>query len=78
MTAVQGVRFALALCVAAALVQLTLSRIIATGLRGGPAGVLLALTLGGFAIAVAFTAVNDGPRRLWRLISRRPVPTTRP
>jgi hypothetical protein len=77
-TALQGARFALALCVTAALVQLIIARLIETGLRGGPAGVFAALTLGGFAVAIAFTAIYNGPRRLWRLVSRRPVPTIRP
>lgn len=78
MTALQGARFAFALCASAALVQLTIAWLIATGLRGGPAGVFAALAFGGFAVAIVFTAIYDGPRGLWRLVGRRPVPTTRP
>lgn len=66
-------RFALAFAVVAVLAQVGFSRLMALGVRGGWAGVVVALVVAGFALAVIFTAIYDGPRSLaglWRIRSR--------
>jgi membrane associated rhomboid family serine protease len=55
-------RFALALAVVSALVQLGLSRVITLGAHGGVAGITAALIVAGFFGALVFTVVYDGPR----------------
>lgn len=57
-------RFALALAVVVLLGQLGFSTVMAIGTRGGGAGVIVALVVAGFALALIFTAIYDGPRSL--------------
>jgi len=61
-------RFAVAVAVVALLLQAGFSRLMALGVRGGWAGVIVALFVAGFAVAVIFTAIYDGPRSLARLL----------
>lgn len=67
-------RFALAVAVVSVLAQLGFSRIMAAGTRGGGAGVAAALTVAGFAVALLFTAIYDGPRSLPGLLRSRARP----
>ena len=64
-------RFALAFAVVSLLAQLGFSTIMAVGVRGGGAGVVAALFVAGFALALLFTAIYDGPRSLAGLLRTR-------
>jgi hypothetical protein len=65
-------RVALAFAVVVLLAQVGFSTVMAVGSRGGGAGVVAALIVAGFALALLFTAVYDGPRSLAGLLRRRP------
>ena len=64
-------RFAVAFAVVAVLGQLGFPRVMALGARGGGAGVIAALAVLGFALALVFTAIHDGPRSLAGLLRAR-------
>ena len=64
-------RFALAFAVAALLGQLGFSSLMAVGARGGAIGIIVALFVAGFALALVFTAIYDGPRSLAGLLRTR-------
>ena len=64
-------RFALAFAVVALLAQLGFARLMALGAKGGGAGVIAALFVAGFAVALLFTAIYDGPRSLAGLLKKR-------
>ena len=64
-------RFALAFAVVALLAQLGFSTVMAVGARGGGAGVVVALFVAGFVVALLFTAIYDGPRSLAGLVRPR-------
>lgn len=65
-------RFVLAFAVVAVLAQLGFSRLMALGMWGGVAGVIAALLVAGFALALLFTAIYDGPRSLPGLARKYP------
>jgi hypothetical protein len=65
------VRFTLAFAVVVLLGQVGFSRLMALGARGGGAGVVAALVAAGFALALIFTAIYDGPRSLAGLLRSR-------
>jgi hypothetical protein len=65
-------RFALAFAVVVLLGQLGFSTVMAVGTRGGGAGVIAALVVAGFALALVFTAIYDGPRSLAGLVRGSP------
>ena len=70
-------RFALAFAVVTLLAQLGFSTIMAVGAKGGGAGIVAVLFAGGFALALLFTAIYDGPKALAGLLrtrSRAPRP----
>jgi Na+/H+ antiporter NhaC len=64
-------RFALAVAVVAVLAQVGFSRVMALGVYGGWAGVIVALVFAGFALALIFTAIYDGPRSVAGLLRIR-------
>lgn len=64
-------RFALAVAVVAVLAQLGFSPVLALGTRGGGAGVAATLVVAGFALALVFTMIYDGPRSLAGLLRGR-------
>jgi hypothetical protein len=65
-------RFALAFAVVVVLAQVGFSTVMDVGSRGGGAGVIAALFVAGFALALLFTAIYDGPRSLAALLRKRP------
>ena len=66
-------RFAVAFAVAVTLGQLALPRALRLGGHAGAAGMVAALLLAGFAIAVVFTLIYDGPRSTSALLRRTPA-----
>jgi Na+/H+ antiporter NhaC len=64
-------RFVLALAVVALLAQLGFSTVVALAARRGGAGVVVALFVAGFAVALIFTVIYDGPRSVVGLIRTR-------
>jgi hypothetical protein len=72
-------RFVLGLVVAGALGDILFARSIEIGLHvAGGAGVVAALVVLGFGLALVFTAVYDGfPARRKRFASASPPPSTR-
>ena len=60
----------LALAVAAVIVQLGVARTVSVGAHGGVVGVVVALVVAGFAVALVFTVIYDGPRSLATLFRR--------
>ena len=64
-------RFALAFAVVALVAQLGFSTVMAVGARGGGAGVVVALFGAGFALALLFSAIYDGPKSLAGLLRAR-------
>ena len=64
-------RFALAFAIVGLLGQLGFSTLMALGTRGGGAGMVAALFVAGFALALVFTAIYDGPRSLAGLLGNR-------
>ena len=64
-------RFTLAVAVVILLGQLGFSGLMSLGARGGGAGVVAALVAAGFALALIFTAIYDGPRSLASLLRSR-------
>lgn len=65
-------RFTVAFAFVAILGQLGFARLMAIGARGGGAGIVAALCIAGFGLALVFTAIYDGTRSLaGRLRSRR-------
>jgi hypothetical protein len=64
-------RFTLAFAVVAILGQLGFARLMSVGARGGGAGVVAALCIAGFGLALVFTAIYDGPRSLAGLLGSR-------
>ena len=67
-------RFALAFAVVVLLGQLGFSRLMAVGARGGGAGIIVALFMAGFVLALVFTAIYDGTRALAGLLRTRSAP----
>ena len=67
-------RFALAFAVVAVLAQLGFSPIMAVGAKGGGAGIVAVLFAAGFALALLFTAIYDGPKSLAGLLRTRSRP----
>jgi hypothetical protein len=65
-------RFALAFAVVVLLAQVGFPTVMGVGSRGGGAGVIAALFVAGFALALLFTAIYDGPRALAGLRRKRP------
>lgn len=63
-------RFVLAVAVVVTMILLGTARVISAGARAGVAGVLVALVVGGFALALVFTLVYDGPRSVTDLLRR--------
>ena len=64
-------RFALAFAVVSLLAQVGFSTIMAVGTKAGGAGLIVALVVAGFALALLFTAIYDGPRSLAGLLRAR-------
>lgn len=64
-------RFAVAFAVVALVAQLGFSTVMAVGARGGGAGVVAALFVAGFGLALVFTAIYNGPRALAGLLRPR-------
>lgn len=64
-------RFTLAFTVVVLLGQLGFSTLMALGARAGGAGMVAALVGAGFALALIFTAIYDGPRSLAGLLRSR-------
>jgi hypothetical protein len=67
-------RFAVAFAVVVLLAQVGFSTVMEVGSRGGGAGVIAALFVAGFALALLFTAIYDGPRALAGMVRKRPRP----
>lgn len=65
-------RFALAFAVVVLLTQAGFSTVMEVGSRTGGAGVIAALFVAGFLLALLFTAIFDGPRSLAGLLRKRP------
>jgi hypothetical protein len=63
-------RFALALTFVIVLAQLGFPKVVTLGAHGGVAGAAGTLVVAGFALALIFTAIYDGPRSLARVLRR--------